>query len=323
MNVARLFWGLVFLVVGVLLLLANTGFLGWQMVWAVLELWPLLLILGGLLILLRGKPPVYTWIAVIAVFVIGALLLVFAGLGRVSWDGREYRYDYRYQYRYPGARGEKRVEVPWEKTRPKAASLKLDFFAQRLELAGDSGLQQALTGDLGYWGLAPELRYTSNGDRLDITITQNEIRWPRFWGPRPTDDNTIWRLRLSDKTAWDIDIDTGASDSVLDLSVLRLRTLKVNTGANRLVVRFGDTGGTVSGKIDSGVSDIRLEIPPEVGVRLRVDGALVNSNIEGMGLMLDGKTYRSSNFDKARTKVDLELDIGLSNLTLVRGGGSV
>lgn len=328
-GTGRLFWGLIFLVVGVLLLLGNLGVVGWQMLWGILQLWPLLLVLAGLLVLLRGGPILYTWLAILVVFLMGALLLVFAGprWGGWQWGSPDYRWDFNYNngrnYNYGPSRGQNHVEVPPDGGLPATARLKLEFGSERLELAGDSALQQALVGDLGYWRTPPDFRYSRSNGSLDVTIRQGRGDWPAWLGPGQGEGDFSWGLRLSDKVAWNLELDTGASDSMLDLSLLRVSSLKVNNGASRLVVRFGDTGVTTTGKINSGVSDLRLEVPPSVGVRLRVDGALANTNIGGMGFILDNKTYTSPNFSSARSKVDLELDIGVSNLTLSQGGGSV
>ena len=52
MDAAKIFWGLVFIVLGILLILSTLGHLPWAYWW---KLWPLVFIFLGILILL-SKP---------------------------------------------------------------------------------------------------------------------------------------------------------------------------------------------------------------------------------------------------------------------------
>ncbi len=52
MNAAKIFWGLVFIVLGTLLILSTLGYLPWGYWW---KLWPLVFVFLGILILL-SKP---------------------------------------------------------------------------------------------------------------------------------------------------------------------------------------------------------------------------------------------------------------------------
>jgi len=71
------FWGIFLLFIGVVFLLQTTGVLPWELWSALWRLWPVLLIIAGLKILLRGSNP-WIFIGITLLLLIASLLIAVA-----------------------------------------------------------------------------------------------------------------------------------------------------------------------------------------------------------------------------------------------------
>lgn len=81
--------------------------------------------------------------------------------------------------------------------------------------------------------------------------------------------STHWDVRLTAEIPVDLRIDSGANQSEIDLSPLRVRTLELHTGASDTTVTL-PAQGTTSARIECGFAQVVVHLP--AGVAARVHG---------------------------------------------------
>jgi len=79
----------------------------------------------------------------------------------------------------------------------------------------------------------------------------------------------------------------------------------LDTGASNNEIRFGEST-SIKAKIDGGVSNIKIFIPREMGVKIKADAALTSNNLGDLGFEKRGNIYISKNFSTAKKQLDLE-----------------
>lgn len=150
-------------------------------------------------------------------------------------------------------------------------------------------------------------------------------------------------LELGDLTLRTAEIKTGASDAVVAFSRPTRGTcdaLTFNVGAAQFEARhLGNSGCrsiTLTGAVGEmeldfsgdrlqadtrlqvkvGLGEVRLRIPEAVGIRLDTDRFL--ASVDRAGLVKQGNAYVSPGFDRAATKLVIEVDAALGSVEIER-----
>jgi hypothetical protein len=291
-RIGRYFWGLLFILLGGLLLLQNLGVLDVHLadLW---RLWPLLIIGIGLSVLsLRG------WLAalVVTLFTLGALAAVaFVAVG--NWSSSSPRTT-------DTATVQKQSAV-------KQANIDIDAGAGKLRLkTADSAdiVQATLESNFA------NLRQTStqDGDTQQVKLSlDNRERW---W--RGGFKNEL-HLSLSEQLPLRVRINAGASDIDADLEHAQLRAIDLQAGASSINLRLGDRMDNQDVTIDAGASSIRLQVPRDAGVRLRMEGGLSSKDLQDLREVSSG-VFETDNFNTAQHKIFIVIKAGLSGVHLSR-----
>ena len=312
--------GLLLIALGVVFFLINFGILSWHF-WAVaIDLWPLILILLGAGLLLSRRIP---FSAILLVF-----LLALVGYSLVFGDaiGQRYDFDRDWRWNYNGgpfashSSGTASLDTPLQQGVNRAA-LNLNLGGGRFNIqsmAGSEEENQLLTGQYEWQdsvfdnGREPGLQTSRSGDTMRVTFDGEKVR-----------GRQSLNLNLSPKVRYDLDIDAGAIDGRIDLSQLRVENLKLNTGASKFDLIFGDNGLTTQAKVNSGASNVTLEVPESVGLRVHFSGVVSSTNFMGSGLLLDNKDWVSPNYDQAKSKVNLDISAAAGSVNLQRPAAGV
>ncbi|MDI6812634.1 MAG: DUF5668 domain-containing protein [Desulfitobacteriaceae bacterium] len=301
--------GFLLIAVGLIFLLINFGLLPWSFWLSVVDLWPLLLILIGISFLFKKKVP---FSAVLLVF-----LLVLAGYSLV-FGPQTIPHGYFPMHRTPFGEAQEsgvlttEVQLPAGVTK---ASLDLNLGGAKVNLQTLTAQKEGayLMAGTYRWDSAfasdqPSLASCQTGDRMDVTLSsQNK------GGSRDTLD-----LGLNRTVHYDVKLNAGAINGDLDFSEIPLDSLRVNTGASKFRLAFGDTGIPLQVKLNTGASDLTLAVPDPVGLHVHVSGVASNTDFMGSGLFLDKKDWHSPGYDQAKTKIDLEISMAAGSLHLDR-----
>ncbi|MHB0884470.1 MAG: LiaI-LiaF-like domain-containing protein [Bacillota bacterium] len=298
--------GLLVVAVGVILLLHNLGYISWDLWTAILKLWPLLLILGGLNIIFFGRS--YIGLGVLILVAVVIIVGVNLGFGRDA-DGHTY-------FGYGGSLGGPRFTQVIEKSQPLPAgatrgAVRIEMAAGRLEVGGASTALVEARFDQRNWpeSLRPEIV----GDGGQVTIRQSSLR---SFGGIGGLTNQTWTFKLTDQVPLDLTANIGAGDVHLDLSTYKLESLHYNAGAASTTVTLGDRSPRVTVQLRAGAASTTVEVPKDAGVRVTVSTGIGRSNLGTLGYSKQGRTYTSPNYDTSATRIDIDYSGGVGSFDL-------
>lgn len=294
-NFGGMFWGLLLVLVGVLLLLDNLNVITTQFdnIW---QLWPVLIIGAGLSFLsLRG------WLGALIFFLAAVALLGLVAFTVVEnpWYANVHQSSGQTTSQADDAAQAKKLDVTIDAG---AASIALSSGRDRQGVRAEQrSTRQTLTKEARTEG---DTRYVK-------FLTKGSHSW-WFGGGR----NEI-ALDLTRSLPVALTIDTGATSVTGDLSQVRLASLNIDTGASSVDLRLGALEKRQDITLDAGASSIVLHIPKGAGVRLESKGGLTKTDFEGLEKVSDS-VYETPGFSDADRQIFIRSDMGASKFEIVR-----
>ncbi|MCL5045445.1 MAG: toast rack family protein [Actinobacteria bacterium] len=296
MNLGKISAGLFLIFLGVVFLLINAGYIGWDFWLGFGDWWPLILVFLGIGLLFGKRVPV-----TLTLLILGFILLGWAAfngaMGFVPAEGN--------------------VQV-FQELSPavKEARVKLDLGAADFSIS--SGTGGLFEGELGYYRRKPMVDYEVKGSRAEVEVKQDSdgLSWlgrkGRYRALRE------WNVKLTDRVPLDLRVNAGAIRGRMDLSGLDVRRAEINAGASDLRIAFGTKAANARVELNTGASKVVLVIPENVGVRVRSGAVLSDNDLGVLGLVRRGNELVSPNYDTAPSKIDLEVSSAVSSLRAER-----
>jgi hypothetical protein len=294
----NLFWPLVLIGLGLLLLLQNFGLLP-PGVWGTLApLWPVLLVVLGLDMLAgrqsRGR----------GVLVSGLGALIVAGV--LTWAALR-------ASTLPSGTTQT-LSQPLQDAL--TAQINLDVGVGELNVSA-LGQSPALMEGVAVLGGGESVQQSysllNNEGQLDLVQQQNALLTPFL--ARRNAEAARWDLQLASAIPLALDIHTGVGRAHLDLSGLRLLRLNLQTGLGQTFVIFPPRG-SLRTTVQAGLGDVVLTIPVDLPTRLTVSSGLAAVHISPR-FAQQGKVYTANGFGaNSDDYLDLELKAGLGNVTI-------
>lgn len=190
------------------------------------------------------------------------------------------------------------------------ARIKLRHGAGRLRLGSGAGPGSLLSGEFG-GGVKADVR--PEGSTVKVALRQPSDIFPfRAWGS----DGLNWEIALNPGVVLTLDVEAGANDSRLDLSDLLVSELRLRTGASATRVIMPAGAGYTEADIRSGAAAVTVEIPPDVAASIRTRGALATVDIDQERFPRQGQMYRSSAYEAAQNKVEINVETGVGTITI-------
>jgi len=258
----NLFWGIVIIIAGILLLLNQLGLIPGNF-WGIF--WPLILIALGL------------W------FLFGTTI-------------------------FRQAAKQENLTVPLEGA--SEAEIELDHGAGRLRVSGLSGGADLLNGS--FYGGAEQALTRQGGRAYLVLKAPFERSW--FFPPMGRPDTLDWTLNINQDIPLKLILKTGASESVLDLSNLKVTDLEIETGASSNQVTMPANAGFTRASIHAGAASIKVRLPEGVAGRIRLQGALTGNNIDTRRFPPSAGGYETPGFDSAANRVEIAIEAGVGSI---------
>lgn len=303
-NIAR---GLVLVFIGVMLLLANFHVItiNWH---AVMQLWPLLFIIGGANIMLSGKAGFAPVLAV----VITVAALAFAGWygtqpqsDNWGWDGKQTR-----NFEIHRSPRNSSFTAPYQDT-VKKAKLTISGGATVYKLKDTTS--NLFDADVNYqWGNY-SLRNTSKEGMEMLVFSMNSHG--REWSFDGDGNEAV--MRLNKNPVWDIQIETGAGETDLDLKPFKVNSLTFKGGAASFEAELGEPDSLTTITAETGAAEVDIKIPASAGCRIEVQSGLSSRDFDGFTKQPDG-SYTTNNYHSSPRKFHIYLKGGLSDFQVKR-----
>ncbi len=319
----KLIPGLILVIIGAAILLANFGYIEFHW-YNIFRLWPIFLIIGGVNLVLSHNRSPWATILKIAVVVFGVGLLLFGNFGdRYNfWPGRHWN-----SYRNDDSsddddnsddnadNGTQKSAVNGKFTEPYASTVKV----ARLNISGGAtGYHLSDTTDQLFSANTTEEpnRYVFSTS-MDDSVKVMNFRMKDHTGFHFGSDKNKIEFKLNPNPEWEINVETGASGLDFDLSKFKVRELKMHGGAAGFNVKMGAPLALTDIDVSTGMAGVDIAIPRGAACSVETDSGLSGNDFEDVPKISDDH-YQTDGYDAAKTKFHIHISGGLSGFHVKR-----
>lgn len=192
------------------------------------------------------------------------------------------------------------------------ARVRIYHGAGRLRVDGSANPGELASGTFA-GGL--DVQSKRDGGMLDVEMRSKvrglDYAWPWMWGPGHGLD---WTFGLSREIPLALDLQTGASDTRLNLTDLRVTELRVQTGASANEILLPANAGRTAVEIHSGAASVVVRVPAGVAARIQIKAGAAGVSVDkGRFPRVEG-VYRSPDYDTATNRADIDVETGAGSI---------
>jgi len=298
MTPARFRWGMLFILMGTLILLVNVDVLNNNFWIDFIYLFPFLLIAIGI-------EKIFAHTRLKGLSYLTTVLLV-AGAFYVAFEGS----------RCSGSSSffESTTVVYDEDDPVDVIDADLDLGSANLTIR--DATSELMRARFGEWSYKPRSNFHVENRRASITVTNGGVT-RRLWGRTieiETDDPDDWRVSFSRRVPLDLKITGDDNDLHLNMATTPLRSLRMDVEDADTYLKVGDLERDVTVRISGRDSRLRLRVPQESG--LLVSGVDDPAYLEEIGLVEKDGSYTTEGFEDAETRIQVEIDDRFRSLSI-------
>ncbi len=310
MKPKHLFWGLLFITLGILILVNNFSGLYWDWI-GLWKLWPVVFILWGISIMVKNNAARVLIAGAAGIVLAVTLFSSFKSVVQLTTNdfnvvfdddsGSDYKYEFS-DYSEPFAGSIKTADFSFKAGAGTFTSTKDS--SSRLFYAHAEGVKNNY-----------ELNSMVSDSSADLVM---EMKKARFRIGKHSMRNRV-EMYFNPEPLWNLNFDIGAASVNLDLSPVKVRNLRVGMGAASFKVKLGSAAKRTDVNVESGASKVEIGVPEKSGCEIRTDGALNSTDFQGFK-KITSDLYRTDNFDSAANKIFINISSGVSSLDINRYG---
>jgi hypothetical protein len=186
------------------------------------------------------------------------------------------------------------------------ADVRLDFGAGKLRL-GAAAPGKLIDGTFG-----GGVRHEVSADGRVHLRSEWDYAWWGWWRGRGFD----WTVGVTAELPVTLRVDSGAADTMLDLTDLKVTDFQLHTGASSTVVKMPRSAGLTSAKIEAGAASVVVLVPDGVAARIQSSMGLGSTDIDQRRFPFANGEYASPDYDTAPNRLSLRLEGGVGSLTV-------
>jgi len=315
----KLIPGVILVLIGAAILLANYGYLHFHW-WNIFRLWPIFLVIGGInLLFAHNKSPLASIIK-ISVVVLGFGLVLFGNFGDryTFWPGNHFNWNHHNDNDDnddnnmddnddddDSDKGVVKAAVNGVFNEPyntsiKVARLNVSGGATTYNLSGTTDqLFSAATRDNAN-------RYILSNTKDEDSVYVVNFRMRNRNGINLDSDKSRADFSLNTNPIWEIHADAGAAKLDFDLSKFKVRELKLNGAAGSFSIKLGDPLAETNVEISNVASDVNIQIPQNAACSIETDSGLSDNHFEGFN-KTDDNSYETTGYAAAKTKIHIHI----------------
>jgi hypothetical protein len=309
--------GIVLVVIGAAILLANFGYLEFH--WDNFErLWPIFIVIIGINLVLSYNKTPWASILRITVVIVGIGLLLFGNFDNdYYYSSNSHRHVINSNNDNDGNDDDGAVGFPVKGTfnEPYAADIKV----ARLNISGGAvgyhlsdttnQLFSANTSDG-----AGKYDFSSSVDDsvhvMDFNMN-NHFHWHLG-----SNKNRV-EFKLNPKPVWEINLETGMSGVDFDLSKFKVRNLQLHGGMAGYHVKLGAPEALTNIEVSTGMAGVDIYIPRDAACSVETDSGLSGNDFDDVPKTSDDH-YQTAGYDAAKTKFHIHISGGFSGFHVKR-----
>lgn len=297
------FWPMLLIGAGTLLLLRNLGFISWESWQALGRFWPVLLIAWGIEMLFGRRSWFGSLISagLIILLLVGVVVLVVVGgnLPAIS------------NLTTSAVMHIRHIEYPLadEVTQ---ANVQIDWSGLPGRLTSLDTAEDLIAGDIAYQGeLVFDVR--PHGEYVEITLDHYASgAWVQF--PRWGREDYRWDVWLTPHLPLALSMDTGSGAYDLDLAGLQVVELFLDTGSGPVTLTLPSQGG-LDGRIEGGSGPVRIVLPWGREVRVVREAGSGSFHVGPRLRLVEGQAdddgiWETDGFDGAEDGILLRIEQG-------------
>lgn len=206
---------------------------------------------------------------------------------------------------------EKTSDVFIEKDQAKELDIDLTIDYGQVNIS--SGSSNWVEGDITYNinELEPKVTYKLKRDKGKLKIDQ----------PKKTKINVKkgalkndWDLQLTNDVPVDLEINTGASDTSMNLSGMQLQSLNIETGVGKSTLNLsGEWKESFDVNIEMGVGESTIILPKGVGVEIKSSKGIGSASFNGFTSNGDD-IYVNDAFEHADVIISVQTELGIGSV---------
>ncbi len=307
-HTPSLFWPIVLIVSGILLLLSNLGYLpepSWNLLW---RLWPVILIALGLDVLIGRRSVAGAIISGVLIFVLigGVILAVFfaRNIPLLADLARRPKIEHE------------SISHPLDDI--DTASVNIDFSSLRGRLTSLDDSPNLIEGEIDYHG---SLIFDVTTDDERVMVDLDSVGTTTVFNFNfDEEDRGVWDVGLHRDVAYDLNLDGGSGQLTLDLSELSITDFEFDQGSGSTELSLPERS-SFSGKIDGGSGRLHIQLPDDVGLRVELDDGSGAFRTDARFVLVSGdpdndSIWETEDYDNADYQIDLEIDQGSGSIVI-------
>jgi hypothetical protein len=302
-----IFWPLVLIGAGILLLLSNLGYLRWEswnMLW---RFWPLLLIALGIDVLIGRR-------SVIGAIISGLLILALlcAALGVIFLAQNSTLAGI---VESAGMHTEHIAHPRGEVTH---ASVDIDWSSMPGYLSTLRDSPNLIEGDISYWG---NLIFDVQVSGTEAYVELDSYSGAGWGGPLTGATEHRWDVRLNPDVDFELMLNTGSGPCEFDLSGLKVSSLSLDAGSGPVTLVL-PSARDMSVLVEGGSGPLKIILPEDVGARVALESGSGHFIPDARFRLVSGArdddgVWETANFATARYKVDMVIDQGSGPIRII------
>jgi energy-coupling factor transporter transmembrane protein EcfT len=302
MKASQLFWGFFFITIGSLYLVARYSafIVDWYAIW---ELWPVLLILTGIGIIVKGtfvKPVISVLMGVLIAF------LVF-GFFNDLFDVFD---NNNYHKRNSRNFSENNYELQYDNS-INHVNLKINAGAGKfvIEDTTDILFKGYSEGNFGEY----EFTNSQQDSNAWVNFSMDNVDLNMFG----SSNINKFEISLNKNPTYSMDFNIGAAKSYFDLRPFKVKNLVLKTGAADTKIRLGNKSPLLFTNVEMGAAALKIYIPKTSGCKIYGDMVLIAKDLDGF-MKHDSDYYITENYETAKEKIIIQIDGGVSSIDVKR-----
>lgn len=316
--------GVILVLIGAAILLANFGYLHFQW-YNIFHLWPIFLVIGGVNLVFANNKTIWASAIKIAVVVIGLGLLFFGDFGERYNFWPRHHFSFRNHQNDNNNTDNNDDDDDNSDDRQVGSHVFNQPYTNNIKLAklNINGGATAFylndtTNQLFSANTNDNLdRYDFSGSMVDSVYVVNfKMKNKHGFNFNSDNDNRI-NMLINPNPVWMVDIDAGAAKVDFDFSKFKIKTLNVRGGAAAFDIRMGQPLTTTNIDINTGVSGVNIKIPMNAACSIESNSGLSGNDFDGFNKTHDN-IYETPNFAAAKNKLYIHISGGLSGFDVSR-----
>ena len=300
MKKSNLFWGFFLLTLGALILLTKYDALNvdWYFVW---ELYPLILIFFGLMLIVSGKI-LKSFIAIL--FGIVFSILIFGTLMNILDENP-------FTNHYESDDFSKSHFFESYDDYYQSAHLILEGGAGKISIGGNT--DRLIEGN--YYGERNIYELSKRGVKGKALLKlESEFEKVKFLND---DFKNDLDLKLNSSPVWSFNFKLGAVKADFDLSDKIVDEIKIAAGASSITIKLGNKQKSLLLKSEAGATKLKVLIPASSGVKLIREGVLNSKYVKDF-IKRENGIYYSENYELSGSKVFIKMNGAFTQLNIER-----